>query len=62
MIRSRCSRGIGVVLLLVVGVLTQSGGAAMADQPVGSLSLSLASGTTATEFAIAGWDLAERPR
>ncbi len=56
MIRSRRSRSIGAALLLLVaGVLTQSGGLALADTPtVGALSVSFASGSTSTDFAVTG--------
>ncbi len=55
MIRSRRSRGVAATLLLLtVGVLTQAGGLAIADQPVGSQAVSLASGVSATQFAISG--------
>ncbi len=58
MIRSRRSRSIGAALLLLVaGVLTQSGGLALADTPtVGALSVSFASGSAlnSTDFAVTG--------
>lgn len=56
MIRSRRSRSIGAALLLLVaGVLTQSGGLALADTPtVGALSASFSSGVTPTDFAVTG--------